>query len=267
MPSLPHELLDHIVDLLQDNQTSLRKCCLVSKSWIHRTRQYLFAVIRFQDVQNLRSWKKTYPDPSASPAHYTRALFIDSPRAVLAAEASKWIASFSSVEHLGFAGTDVDVRGGKLIFAPFRGFSPILKSLRVIILKHFPFQHFFDLVLSFPLLEDLEVINYYNVSLDEGGDAGGLPPIVQPSNLPAFTGTLNLDLRGGIGPIVLPLLAIPGGIHFRKLILSGLGGEDILLTTALVERCSRTLESLDMSLCGAFIRHPLSYGWLTSVSS
>jgi len=40
-------------------------------------------------------------------------------------------------------------------------------------------------------------------------------------------------------------MSLPGGIHFRKLAVVWFEGEDLSLTTALVEGCSHTLESLD----------------------
>ena len=75
MSDLPCELLDHIVDFLHNDQTSLKKCCLVSKSWIPRSRKCLFAVIRFHCLGNLQSWKKAYPDPSTSLLHVTPKLY------------------------------------------------------------------------------------------------------------------------------------------------------------------------------------------------
>jgi hypothetical protein len=48
-------------------------------------------------------------------------------------------------------------------------------------------------------------------------------------------------------PFTRRLLSLPGGIHFRKLTLKWLYEEDLLTATALVEECSHTLESLDIT--------------------
>ena len=40
-PDLPGELLDHTVDHLYDARVTLKSCCLVSKSWVPRTRKHL----------------------------------------------------------------------------------------------------------------------------------------------------------------------------------------------------------------------------------
>jgi hypothetical protein len=41
---LPAEMLDHVVDHLYDTEDALRNCCLVSKSWIPRTRKHLSTI-------------------------------------------------------------------------------------------------------------------------------------------------------------------------------------------------------------------------------
>jgi len=81
---LPREILDHIVDLLHDEQETLKQCCLVSKPWVPCTRNHLFATIEFISIQDLESWKKTFPDPLNSPACHTRTLCFRCPRIVTA---------------------------------------------------------------------------------------------------------------------------------------------------------------------------------------
>ena len=56
----------------------------------------------------------------------------------------------------------------------------------------------FDLILSFPLLEDMTVF-IYEVEADNDGGSDELSTVVQPSNLPTFTGSLNLVIREGWG--------------------------------------------------------------------
>ena len=89
MSNIPCELLDHITDLLRDNPTSLRNCCLVSKSWVPRARKYLFAEVDFQTTGSprLQMWKKAFPGPSTSPAHYTKDLAIGCPKLITDASA------------------------------------------------------------------------------------------------------------------------------------------------------------------------------------
>ena len=101
-PLLPAELLDHIIDHLQEERDVLKVCCLISKSWIPCSRKHLFARVRFSAVENLQSWKTTFPDPSSSPACYTRYLFIGRTDIVATtnAEEGNWISTFSHIVRL-----------------------------------------------------------------------------------------------------------------------------------------------------------------------
>ena len=239
-PCLPVEILDHIVDLLHDTRDALRNCCLVSQSWIPRTRKHLFADIKFYTVKNLQSWKKTFPDPSTSPACYTKTLFISCPQVVTAADAEGggWIRTFSRVVRL-------EVYNCHWTLAPFHGFSPVIKSLRLSRVTIPPSQ-IINLVLSLPLLEDLAVVAL-DILIDNEDVPDGLPTVVHPSSLPAFTGSLVLHLKGGMNPITRRLLSLPSGLHFWKLNLTWTHKKDVLLTTVLVERCCSTLESLKIN--------------------
>jgi len=262
MSDLPCELLDHIVDLLHGSQTPLKSCCLVSKSWVARTRRHLFAEVHFQTTKSLESWKKAFPDPSTSPGCYAKALFIGCPQVVTAvgadagAEDGSWIGSFSAVERLELGGRDLHARGWEVAFVLFYAFSPVIKSIRVKF-SSLPFSRFLHLVLALPLLEDLTMINCHDVPPIGGDYSDGSSTAVLPRSLPRFTGSLELRLREGMRLVVDRLLSLPSGIHFQKLILSWFREEDVSLTTALVERCSRTLEYLEVTcnLRGTFPGH------------
>jgi hypothetical protein len=249
-PHLPTEILDHIVDHLHDTQDVLRNCSLVSKSWIPRTRNYLFANIAFPNVETLQSWKETFPDPSTSPAGYAKALFIDCPQV---ATAGSWIRDFSRVEHFG-VGVHIHALAFDLNESPtplvlFHGFSLVLKTLDVVV-RALPSSQIFNLVLSFPLLEDLMVIGYREMLYDQGDDSeeDEISTITQPSSPPRLTGSFRLCLEGGMGPFTRRLLSVPGSIHFRNLTLTLLCEEDFSTTAALVEGCSHTVESLDITV-------------------
>ena len=255
-PRLPPELLDLIVDLLHRRESVLRHCCLVSKSWIPRTRRHLFANIRFDTVKKLQSWKGRFPDPSASPARYTKALFVDCPHAVTAADTGEggWIRAFSKVAQLEVG----CLHGGPAIsLIPFHGFSPVMKILHLNFTLPSP-SEIFNLILSFPLLEDLTVVSYGTELTDNGDGSDELSATAQLSNPPAFTGSLTL-LRGGLKYLALWLLSLSSGIHFRELDLTCVPKEDLLLAAALVGECSHSLESLDIAcdgVLGASVRPP-----------
>jgi hypothetical protein len=242
---LPVETLYHIVDHLHDTKDALRNCCLVSKSWVPRTRNHLFADIRFPTVNRLQSWKELFPDPSTSPARYAKTLSIDC--AATDVGAGGWISGFSRVVHLEVtAHFHFDESATPLV--PFHELSPIVKSLRVIVLA-LPSSQIFSLIFSFPLLEDVTVIASYETSADNGDGSGKdeIPTTTQPSSSPKFTGSLELFLGGRMKPFARRLLSLPRGIHFQKLTLMWHHEEDLSTTTALVEECSYTLKSLDIT--------------------
>jgi len=269
-PYLPPEILDYIVDLLHDNPNALKECCLVSKSWTPRTRKHIFANVELYTEEDLESWKELFPDPSTSPSRYTNTLHVGCPYAVTPAdaEAGGWIRGFSRVMNLELDTSHdrfTDELG--ILLVPFHGLSPVIKSLRVdfVIL---PPSCIFNLILSFPLLEDLILIGD-NTPVDNGGGLDGLVTAVQPSKQPALTGSLELLLHGGTVSIAHRLLSLPGGIHFQKLELVGCREKDLSLVTALVEKCSYTLEYLDITcwIPGRYVHSTSSPTSMTSVFS
>jgi hypothetical protein len=105
----------------------------------------------------------------------------------------------------------------------------------------------------------LDVSIYRETPADNGDDSGEDEMLIatQPSRPPMFTESLGLYLKGGMKLITRRLLSLPGGIHLWELVWTWFDEEDLSLATALVEGCSRTLESLDITcdLLGKSIRH------------
>ena len=243
-PRFPSELLDSIVDHLHDTRRALERCCLVSRSWVPRTRKHLFANVTFHAATGLQSWKNAFPNPSTSPARYTKNLVIRCPEEITAADAEEhgWIPAFSRVVHF-----DLEVHEGpEASLTPFHGFSPVLKSLHVSYIT-LSSSRVLDLLHSFPLLEDFAV-TAWDTPLIENADRQ--PTIVQPP----LTGTLRLGALEGMSPIISQLLSPLGGLRFRKLELSLHREEDISSISALVG-CCLTLESLrvNFGICGASV--------------
>jgi len=207
----------------------IRRLCRAS-------RKHLFAQVNFRKVENIQSWKETFPDPLNSPGYYTHVLRCS--QSVVDAEASDWITGFSRVVHLGVTGYGLTAES-TLSFVPFHGF-----SLRAGFAP-LPASQIFNLILSFPLLEDLFVVTY--LGTNDGGGSDGLSTAVQPSNPPRFTGSLDLSIRGGMEPISRRLLSSPGGIHFQRLNLKLFHERDLFSTMVLLEECSHTLKSLGIA--------------------
>ena len=241
-PYLPVELLDYILDFLHDARDAIESCCLVSKSWIPRTRQILFADVAFDSPEKLQSWKNMFPDPSTSPAWHTRSLFIKFSRTIAAVDTEEggWITSFSRVVCL-----KVDTRGATVNdLIPLHGFSPVVESLHAIISCHHS-SPIFDLVLSFPSLMDLSTISDCSLAFhNDAFDRESL--LTQPSSRLSLIGSLSLSVRRGMHPIAPRLLTLQGGLRFRRLKLTCFYVGDFSLATKLVGSCRSTLEDLEV---------------------
>ena len=243
---LPPEILDLIVDFLHNKPRALEACCLVSKSWVHRTRKHLFARVLFCFTFCFERWKKTFPDPSNSPARYTRYLSIHRPQVVtsMGADGSGWTRSFSGVVQLY---VDIGRQSDTVSLIPLRGLSPALKSLHLAYGSPASSSEIFGFVCSFPLLEDLALISFDDNSEFDKWDI--------PSTLPKLTGHLHLSVNDRIRPVVRQLSELPGGLHFSKISVWCLE-EDVESITDLVSMCSETLETLIIyhhNLCEGFI--------------
>ena len=244
-PHLPVESLDYILDFLHDSRGTIESCCLISKSWIPRTRNILFADVAFNSPEKLQSWKNTFPDSSTSPAWYTRSLFIMFPQVITAVDAEEggWITAFSRVVRLKVDTEDAMVND-LVSLIPLHGFSPVVKFFHAIISCHHS-SPIFDLVLSFPSLMDLSTISDCSLAFhNDAFDRESL--LTQPSSRLSLIGSLSLSVRRGMHPIAPRLLTLQGGLRFRRLKLTCFYVGDFSLATKLVGSCRSTLEDLEV---------------------
>ena len=239
--SLPPEILDIVIDHLHDEQTALRACCLVSKSWVPRSRMHLFARLEFTH-KSVEPWMKAFPDPLNSPAHYTRILTLRGHQLVAVAGPVPRIRAFPfrNLVHLSIHSESNGSGGNRVSLVPFHGLSPTVKSLRLALSYAQP-SEVLGLICSFPVLEDLELFVF--------GYRNGVDGWTPPSTSPRLTGALQLhSMDGGIGPITGRLLDLPNGLNFAGIVLSCADDEtDSKSITDLVSGCSDTLESLDVT--------------------
>ena len=108
--------------------------------------------------------------------------------------------------------------------------------------------------LSFTVLKDLAVFTRLMQFPDkwEWGSSDDLLTIVNPPSPLMFTGSLNIFLTGGMGPVVDRLFSLPSGIHFRKVALKCFRGK-ILCRQRGWWRGVLTLSNLSMLLV-SFVR-------------
>ena len=255
--SLPQEILDLIVDYLHKKLAALKACCVVAKSWIHRSRKHLFARVEFRlQKSHIELWKGAFPNPSNSPAHHTRNLSILGLPAVTAADmdAGGWIHTFCNVTHLRLRRLGRRYDQASLI--PFHGLSSTVRSLH---LSTTTIEDF-NLVCSFPLLEDLAF--YY--SGPEGDPDGWTAPLRSPK----LTGFIDLGTNGVVRAVIRRLLDFPDCLHLANIKMLCLE-KDFDSATKLVSRCSSTLKFLAIfdTLPGMFSLAPVIGQYLTAARS
>ena len=247
LPDLPSEVVDYIIDHLEQAHpnTLLKNCCLVSKSWVPRSRKHLFREIRLDSIGRLKAWKETFPVPEQSPAHFVHTLLVDLRH--ITAEYVHWIQLFTNVVKLIMWNPPCMYEfGPKDSIFPFPTFSSTVKSL-VVYCKFLQTSEFLCLVHSFPLLEDLGLSQFGEEMYNTGQVDFSL------LSRPPLTGTLLFRPRNHL---VRSLLDLPGGLHLRKIVLgietlSEVVGEFL---ESLVEKCSGTLECVDIDFFGRRLR-------------
>jgi hypothetical protein len=78
-------------------------------------------------------------------------------------------------------------------------------------------------------------------------------PVFRPPASPPLTGTLSLDLVEGIEHFTRGLLTLSNGIRFRDFVCTMRYEEDYRWVVALVERCSNTLEYVEIDRKGPIL--------------
>ena len=148
--ALPTELVGFIIDLVCDiSESSLRSCCLVSKSWIFPVRCHLFCNVMFGDPEMLQWWTDAFPDPSSSPAHYVRSLTVWCPKAV-EGMGPGWISAFRNVTRFTLYIRETNPN----VLNFFRGFSSSVLTLNIDA-DASSTSHVIHLACSFPCLQNL----------------------------------------------------------------------------------------------------------------
>jgi hypothetical protein len=85
---------------------------------------------------------------------------------------------------------------GPASLVPLHRFSPVVKSLSVTLYVLLS-PYIFDLILSFPLLEDLTVTIRYKAMIDDDDGSDWPLTSTQPASPPMFTGSLKYGNRFG----------------------------------------------------------------------
>ena len=169
------------------------------------------------------------PEASLCPFRTSLHLLIGSvPDVIAATVAHAWIRAFCNIVSLTVRTNAWHDRQTPLV--PLHTLSSTLKSLRLVY-DSIPPSEVFGLICSFTSLEDLALTVF-------GREETEIYAL--PSTSLKFTGTLSLA-KGGVRFDIWRLLALPGGLHFTK-ILVGCLEEDFGSITDSVSACRNTLE-------------------------
>ena len=235
-PDLPLEILDLIVDYLCTEPDTLKMCCLVSKSWVSRTRRHLFTHVKFGSWSgpSFESWMELFSNLSTSPSHHTCFLAFHS-FPVIEVDTTGAPACTRSFRYIVESEVVMSEWNHQISLVPLRGLSLTLKSLSLLY-RLLPLSEVLNLICSFPLLEDLTLNRF---SLD--GDTKGW---VISSTSPKLTGTLVRTTMAFLS-CVRGLLGLPNGHYFSGITLYQ-PIEAAELAMELVSKCSGILESLSV---------------------
>ena len=230
--SLPHELLDEILDYLslddeQDKQ-SLRNCSLVAKSWTNPSRRRLFETVEILGA-NIQSWLDTIPPANDELLRHVRSLSYVTRNALpWTARRPKgrvhvlrdYLPSFHKLQHLSLSHTHIpsDISKQIEIFSAFR------HTLSRLALKHctVTMSALVALINFFPNLDRLDL--RYILEEVDGEPASPLRrPLIQKLHIFGFyrDGLGILDQLSELG-LVFKELGVSGSSHMSSCTLSGI---------------------------------------------
>ena len=234
IPRLPQELLDEIMDHLADDSISLHRCSTAARTFVPSCRRHLFKRIVFRS-RNLPTWKATFPDPSTSPAAYTREMCIhlasDAPTQLV-----EYMPYFSNVCDLTLIGARCEDRE----WIPSIGKLPT--SIRSLTMKFVSVTNLqvLEIMEQLPNLDDFSLCTSKGVGFSaEAGE------ILRGR----FNGKLDLLLMEDFhASIVRSLLKAPEGLGFKSIKAFCNTGDDFPVYVDLVTTCRDTLSELDISV-------------------
>lgn len=236
---LPLEITDSIINLLHDDQDTLKSCCLVSTPFAPHTRKHLFEEIVIMDSNILQLWKETSPDSPNSPASVnTCSLTFCCINGITMGGLGGvyWIQPFINVIRLEVC--DHPLGPSRMTsLEPFH----ILSAVKSLCLHTVSISslEIFKLICSLHHLEDLDIIHLHGQYIK---DINGWRDLFQALASPPLTGTLEIEYP--LKNIACLLLALPDGLHFQKIVWSMDPFQGLEEVNTLVEACSDTLKSI-----------------------
>jgi len=244
LPYLPQEIKDQVIDLLHDDDETLRNCALVSRSWLRQSQKYLFAEVQIC-YHLLMKWCRNIAPGEDGLSSFTRKLYVShrSPREF--ETVMPHLDSFKRVESLVIFDYDcMDLDNEPYLpIAPDKYYGHFGESLRSLQLLY-PSESLgalLPLIYLFPHLDSLTI-----EGLMAAGDEHPAPPSPSSSSPTAFKGKLHLRLLAGNDMHILSKLA-KYPLQYDYVSINGSSRELGVHFNNLISACSRTLKTLDIS--------------------
>ena len=241
----PPELTDTVIDHLHGDVSSLRACALTSSSWLSASRYHLFNDVCFENKVSLCRWVQTFPTSSDVPSYVENlhvgcvSLLGDIPNATVD------LSAFTRLKGLFVSGSEVNPARYQRLNGDCIQRITLLPpaTLRTLSLSFpvMPVSDAFSVIRHFPRLDNLYLKCF---AVLPSGDAEDTKTEASPS----FRGTLTLVSHISYKPLIANLLAFPGGIHFTRLNLAVLRDDELPNLRELVNACSHTITSLNITI-------------------
>jgi hypothetical protein len=241
----PPELIDGVLDHLHGDIDSLRACALTSSAWLSTTRYHLFSNVSFESEASVFRWTQAFSAPSGIPT-YVQDLHLSCVSLLDDVSNGPFdLSAFTRLKGLYIGGSEVTpIRHRGPSGGYFQRIAHLPStSLRTLSLycSLMPVPGVFSVIRHFPRLDNLHL---KCIAVVSSGDTVDTKTEASPS----FRGTLTLASHLSYKPLVSNLLAFPGGIHFTRLDLAVLWGDELPHLRELVDACSHTITSLRINI-------------------